>query len=173
MPPEAGHRPVDAYVALGSNLGDPERQLSAAFAALGDLEGTELMGRSRLFQTSPQGGPPGQPDYLNAVARLQTRLDPQELLRGLQAIECRAGRQRAERWGPRTLDLDLVLYGGLALATPELTLPHPRLAERAFVLVPLAEVAPEGLWIPGQGTLADLLARSGRAGIRPLTSAPV
>jgi 2-amino-4-hydroxy-6-hydroxymethyldihydropteridine diphosphokinase len=173
MGPDAGHRPADAYVALGSNLGDPEHQLSAAFVALDGLEGTELMGRSRLFWTSPQGGPPGQPDYLNAVARLETWLDPLELLQGLQAIEHQAGRQRRERWGPRTLDLDLLLYGGLVVAAPELILPHPRLAERAFVLVPLAEVAPEGLWIPGQGTLVDLLACSGRAGIRPLVPAPV
>ncbi len=168
MPPEAGPVPTQAYVALGSNLGDPERQLGVAFAALGGLGGTRLLARSRLYSTSPQGGPPGQPDYLNAVARLETRLDPRGLLRRLQAIEQRAGRQRTERWGPRTLDLDLLLHGDLLLDTPELTLPHPRMAERAFVLVPLAEVAPEGLWVPGAGALRDLLARCGGAGIRPV-----
>lgn len=173
MPLEASRLATDAYVGLGSNLGDPERQLGAALSALAALEGTRLVAQSHLFQTSPQGGPPGQADYLNAVARLETQLDPIGLLRQLQAIELRSGRQRLERWGPRTLDLDLLLYGDLELATPELTLPHPRMAERAFVLVPLAEVVPEGLWVPGAGALRDLLARCGGAGIiRSLAAAP-
>lgn len=172
MPLEIGVAPSDTYVALGSNVGDPEGQLRVALASLAGLEDTRLVACSRIYRTRPQGGPPGQPHYLNAVARLATRLVPMALLRALQAIEQRSGRQRVERWGPRTLDLDLLLYGEVVLSSPELTLPHPRMAERAFVLEPLAEVAPEGLWVPGAGALRDLRARCLSLGITPLVDSP-
>lgn len=133
-----------ALVALGSNLGDRERTLALAFEALGALPGTRLLRRSSLHETAPVGGPPQGP-YLNAAAALSTRLPPLELLRALLRIEREQGRERGERWGPRTLDLDLLAYGALVMHSPELTLPHPRMAERRFVLVPLAEIAPD--WV--------------------------
>lgn len=145
-----------AYIALGGNLGDPRRQLLDAVDALARLPSTQLLRRSRLYRTLPWGMLE-QPPFINAAALLDTGLAPHDLLDALLAIEQRAGRVRAERNGPRTLDLDLLHMEGVRLDDERLTLPHPRIAERAFVLLPLADLAP-GLLLPGQGRVADLLA---------------
>lgn len=133
--------PVTAYVALGSNLGDRAAHLAAAAAALAALPGTRLLAVSATFETAPVG-PAGQQNYFNAAAALSTSLAPLDLLDRLLAIEQANGRVRRERWGPRTLDLDLLLHGDSVLDDPRLTLPHPRMLERAFVLAPLADLAP-------------------------------
>lgn len=134
-----------AFVALGSNLGEPRERLAAGLDALRALPGVELLRCSKLHTTAPVGGPAGQPDYLNAVVELRTTLEPLALLEGLQAIEAAEGRDRSreERFGPRTLDLDLLLHGDARLASERLTLPHPRMEQRAFVLAPLAELDPD------------------------------
>lgn len=151
---------VRAYIGLGSNLNEPVRQVRRAADALSALPGTRLAKVSRLYRSPPMG-PEDQPEYINAVAALDTGLSPLELLHGLQAIEQDFGRVRMRRWGERIIDLDLLLYGDLRLNSAELTLPHPGIGERAFVLRPLAELDPD-LPIPGLGPLADLLAaRSG------------
>lgn len=154
-----------AYVALGSNLGDRRAHLEAAFAALAALPGTNLLARSGLYETTPLG-PAGQQDYLNAAAALGTRLEPEALLETLLSIEISRGRVRRERWGPRTLDLDLLLHGDITRQTPRLTLPHPELLRRAFVLVPLAEIAP-GLVTAGR-PISQHLACLDQSGIRRL-----
>lgn len=148
---------VSACVALGSNLADPCRQVERGFDALAALARTSLRARSRLYRTQPWGVA-NQPDFVNAAALLETTLPPRALLDALLAIEAGAGRVRGTPNGPRTLDLDLLLYGDAELDEPGLVIPHPRLAERAFVLVPLADVAPD-LEVPGRGRVADLLAR--------------
>ena len=148
---------VTACVALGSNLDDPRRQVERGFDALAALPRTVLGARSRLYRTPPWGRL-DQPDFINAAARLETTLAPCDLLAALQAIETRAGRVRGVRNGPRTLDLDLLLYGDRVIDQPGLAVPHPHLHERAFVLLPLAEVAP-GLEVPGQGRVCDLVAQ--------------
>ncbi len=132
--------PVRAYVALGANLGDAQSALRQALQALGALPHTQLLRSSSLYRSAPIES--SGPDYLNAVAELQTALGPHELLAGLQGLEQAAGRERPWRNAPRTLDLDILLYGELVLNDPVLTLPHPRMLERAFVLQPLAEIAP-------------------------------
>jgi 2-amino-4-hydroxy-6-hydroxymethyldihydropteridine diphosphokinase len=159
--------PVAAYVALGSNLGDRRAHLDAALSALDALPGTRLDAVSAIYETAPVG-PPGQQDYLNAVARLSTTLAPLALLDALLSIEQSRGRVRAERWGPRTLDLDLLVHGDAVLSDPRLTLPHPRLHERAFVLTPLADLAPD-LRVAGR-TVAQHLALADRAGVRRLAA---
>lgn len=146
-----------AYVALGSNLDDPEAQVRRGFGALAAMPGTALRARSRLYRTPPWGVV-DQPAFVNAVAALETSLAPRELLEALLAIENGAGRSRGVRYGPRTLDLDVLVYGDCELHEAGLTIPHPRLHERAFVLLPLADVAPD-LDVPGQGRVPDLLAR--------------
>ena len=147
----------EAFVALGANLGHPAAQLQAAVRALEALPQTQL-GKVSSFYRSAAIGPAGQPDYCNAVAQLDTALDPLPLLDALQAIEARAGRVRGERWGARVLDLDLLLHGDTVCNSERLTLPHPALAQRAFVLLPLAEIAPD-LAIPGLGKVRELLHR--------------
>jgi 2-amino-4-hydroxy-6-hydroxymethyldihydropteridine diphosphokinase len=139
-----------AYVGVGANLGDAAAALSSAFDALAQLPETALAMRSSTYRSAPVDA--AGPDFLNAVAALDTGLPAADLLRALQAIEKQHGRERPYRNAPRTLDLDLLLYGSLVLDTPQLTLPHPRLHQRAFVLEPLAEIAP-GLEMPGLGTL--------------------
>ncbi|BBD80584.1 2-amino-4-hydroxy-6-hydroxymethyldihydropteridine diphosphokinase [Aerosticca soli] len=156
-----------AFVALGSNLGDPRGQLERACEALARLPATQLAARSRLYRTPPWGMT-AQPPFLNAVAMLETTLAPNTLLEALLAIERAAGRVRGtERWGPRTLDLDLLHMEETVLDTPELTLPHPRIAERAFVLLPLADLAPD-LVLPGLGRVDVLLAGVETQGCVPL-----
>nr|WP_225563055.1 2-amino-4-hydroxy-6-hydroxymethyldihydropteridine diphosphokinase [Rhodanobacter sp. DHG33] len=140
---------------MGSNLGDPRRQVLDAMDALARLPGTQLMRRSRLYRTPPWGVLE-QPPFVNAAVLLETGIEPQALLEALLAIEQRAGRVRTERNGPRTLDLDLLHMDGVQSDDAKLTLPHPRIAERAFVLLPLADLAPD-LVLPGQGRVADLL----------------
>lgn len=158
--------PVAAYVALGSNLDDPRAQVERGFEALAALPDTVLRARSRLFRTPPWGVV-DQPDFVNAVAQVETSLPPHRLLAALLDVEGRAGRVRGMRNGPRVLDLDLLLYGSLRLDAPGLVIPHPRLHERAFVLLPLADIAPE-LVVPGSGRVIDLLASVDTGGCLPL-----
>ncbi len=161
---------VVAYIGLGSNLADPAAQVRQAMTDLAGLPETELFARSALYRTAPVG-PADQPDYVNAVVSLKTRLSPRGLLEALQAIERAHGRRRdSTRWGPRTLDLDILLYGDERLSEPGLQIPHPELGRRAFVLVPLADVAPVALRVPGVGTLADLLERCPRQGVMRMAS---
>jgi 2-amino-4-hydroxy-6-hydroxymethyldihydropteridine diphosphokinase len=147
-------RGTSAFVALGSNLGDRAGHLEAALSEMAALPATTLVARSSLYETAPFEADGG--DYLNAVAQLRTALDAPALLRELQAIEAGHGRERPYINAPRTLDLDLLLHGDTRHTAPELTLPHPRLHERAFVLLPLAEIAPS-LRVPGHGRVEDLL----------------
>lgn len=130
-----------ALIALGANLGDPAAALDWALRELAALG--ELRAVSTFHRTAPVGGPPGQPDYLNAAVKLGTSLSPPELLNALLGIETRFGRVRRERWGARVLDLDLIAYSARVLDTPDLTLPHPRAWQRSFVLLPLSEIAPD------------------------------
>lgn len=162
---------VEAYVCLGANLGDPPRQIAAAIAALAALPDTAVVRTSGLYRSRPMG-PADQPDYANAVAALRTALAPLALLDALLAIEQRAGRVREPRLrnGPRQLDLDLLLYGTLTLHDARLTLPHPGLHARDFVLVPLLEIAPE-VHIPGRGRAADWLGRCARHDLHPWPAA--
>jgi 2-amino-4-hydroxy-6-hydroxymethyldihydropteridine diphosphokinase len=146
---------VPAYIGVGSNLGESRARVLAAFEALEDLPRTRVVARSRLYRTRPYGPVP-QGDFINAVARLDTQLSAHELLAGIRGIEAAAGRIRDARWGPRTLDLDLLLYGDERIESPELTVPHPGIAERGFVLAPLIDVAP-GLRVPGAGRVEALL----------------
>lgn len=147
-----------AFVALGSNLHDPRTQVLRGFEALARLPGTQLIARSRLYRSAPWGVT-GQPEFVNAAAELETILAPDELLHALLAIERSAGRDRSVgRWGPRVLDLDLLVHGDVSLHEPGLSLPHPHLHERAFVLLPLHDLAPD-MEVPGHGRVRELLAR--------------
>lgn len=146
--------PVTAYVGVGANLGFARDAVMNALADLAQLPQTEFVAASGLYR-SPSMGAEG-PDYVNAVAELATQLPPEDLLQMLFAIEIRHGRVRTTRNAPRTLDLDLLLYGSAIIKTPALTVPHAHMTERAFVLVPLAELAPD-LIVPGAGPLSDLL----------------
>lgn len=153
-----------AYIALGANLGDPPAQLRAALHSLRAAPQLEVVAVSQLYRTPPLG-PAGQPDYCNAVCAVDTALQPEALLDLLQGIENAAGRKRdGAHWGPRLLDLDLLYMEGRASHTPRLTLPHPGLQHRAFVLVPLLEIAP-ALTIPGLGAVAALAAAVDRTGV--------
>ena len=151
---------------MGSNLGDSLATLQSAIVRLNQTPGLSLVGYSSLYRTAPVGPP--QPDYLNACVLFSTRLPPDVLLKTLLTTEAHLGRQRRERWGPRTLDLDLLLYGDVILKTPSLEIPHPRMGDRAFVLVPLAEIAAN--WVePGSGeTIADLVQRVDPQGVECL-----
>jgi len=153
-----------AYVGLGANLGDPAAQLRAALAAIAALDGTQIVATSRFYRSAPMG-PPDQPDYCNAVCQLQTALAPRDLLDALIGIERTAGRIRGgERWGPRRLDLDLLHVEGVAMDEPGLHLPHPGISMRNFVLVPLAELAPQ-LQIPARESIATLARTVGMEGL--------
>jgi 2-amino-4-hydroxy-6-hydroxymethyldihydropteridine diphosphokinase len=131
-----------AYLALGSNLGDRASHLQSAVDELDAMPGVRVVAVSRVYETAPVGGP-AQGDYLNAVVAVETELDPYGLLAAAQACEQHAGRERRERWGPRTLDVDVLLYDEVQTDDPALTIPHPRMWERGFVLAPLRDVAPE------------------------------
>jgi 2-amino-4-hydroxy-6-hydroxymethyldihydropteridine diphosphokinase len=158
---------IRAFVGLGSNLDDPQTQLQRALRALAELPHTRLAMHSGLYRSAPLGSL-DQPDYLNAVAALDTQLSAADLLAALQAIERRQGRVRsAQRWEARTLDLDLLLYGELQLHDAALTVPHPGLRERAFVLYPLQAIAPD-LIIPGLGELSALIAQCPRTDLHCL-----
>lgn len=159
-----------ACIGLGANLGDAEATLRAATAALQALPHSRLAGLSSLYRSAPVG-PAGQDDYLNAVATLETALAPHALLAALQSIEHAHGRERTQRWGPRTLDLDLLLYGNDCINTADLTVPHPELIRRNFVLVPLLEILP-AYTLP-DGTRLDRLAAAGDpAGLAVLRAGP-
>ncbi len=161
---------VRAFIGLGSNLEDPVAQVQAGFAALGGLPATVLVARSSLYRSEPVGYR-AQPDFINAVALLKTSLDPRALLDALLAIERARGRVRDFPNAPRTLDLDVLIYDDLVCHEPGLIIPHPRLHERAFALMPLAEIAPECV-VPGRGRVADLLRAVDVQGVTRLGMAP-
>lgn len=149
---------VRVYIGLGSNLDEPLAQVRRALAALTTLPRSRRVAHSSLYRSRPLG-PSGQADYINAVAAVDTELDPEELLAELQRLERAQGRRRdGERWGPRTLDLDILLFGDTVMSSPELVIPHPGLQEREFVLYPLQEIAP-GLCLPDGSTLAEWVGR--------------
>ena len=156
-----------AYIGIGANLGDAPKQVRDAIAALGTLPDTSLAAASSLYRTAPVGYL-DQPDFINAVAALNTTLEPLALLDGLQAIENRFGRERSFKDAPRTLDLDVLLYDDWQIDSSRLTVPHPRMHERAFVLAPLLEVAPDCI-IPGRGAARDWHARCGDQAIGKLS----
>lgn len=154
------------YLALGSNLADPLHQVQSALDALAAIPQSRLVACSSLYRTPPYG-PPDQPDYLNAAVALDTELSPEALLDHTQRIELEQGRVRKDhRWGPRTLDLDIMLFGDLTLATARLTVPHYDMHNRAFMLLPLLEIAP-ALCLPDGTRIADLLAPLDSSAIRP------
>ena len=160
--------PVRACIGLGGNIGDVQATLRSAFDAIAALSGTRLVARSRLYRT-PAWGVEAQPDFFNAAALVETVLGPHALLDALLDIERVHGRERAadgSRWGPRTLDLDLLLHGDAVIDAPGLVLPHPQLHLRAFVLVPLADVAPDAI-VPGHGRVSALLQALDTGGIVP------
>ncbi len=159
-----------AWIGIGSNLGQPAHQVHRAVAALAALPHTRLIACSPWYG-SHAVGPGPQPDYINGVACLETALSPPDLLAALQAIETAQGRVRQQRWGPRTLDLDILLYGDLTLHRPDLTVPHPRLLERPFVLQPLLALAPD-LVLPDGTPLAACAAAAGSTGTWRLEPQP-
>lgn len=168
LPPDA--TTVRAYIGFGGNLDLPVDRIRAARRALSELPGIREAGFSSLYRSAPMG-PADQPDYVNAVMAVDTVLEPLVLLDQLQAIEAANGRVRlGERWGPRTLDLDLLLFGDTILDTERLTVPHPGLCEREFVLVPLLEIAPE-LEIPGRGSLRGWVDACTRRGLEVIVDA--
>ena len=162
--------PVTAFIALGSNLGDRRATLEQALQSLRNHPAITVAAVSSFRETEPVGGPPGQGPYLNAAAELRTTLPPQELLRVLLEVENCMGRVRAERWGPRTIDLDLLLYGDIVCAAPDLTLPHPRMHERPFVLEPLAEIAADAVHPLLGRTVRQLLEDVRRGAVQPVAS---
>lgn len=163
----AGSDRTIAFVALGSNLEEPQVQVRRGFEELAALPRTTLLDRSFLYTSAPVGYA-DQPDFVNAVARIETGLSPREVLDALLAIELRHGRQRSMPNGPRTLDMDLILYGDLQHHETGLTIPHPRMHERAFVLMPLVEIAPD-CDIPGKGLAKDWLAKCADQQLRKMT----
>jgi 2-amino-4-hydroxy-6-hydroxymethyldihydropteridine diphosphokinase len=158
-----------AVLSLGSNIGDRLGTLQRCVQAIGQLPDTDVLVTSPVYQTAPVGGP-AQPDYLNAVLIVATGLRPQDLLAEANRIEADFGRVRAERFGPRTLDIDIISYDGLLSSDPELTLPHPRAHERAFVLVPWHDIDPAAE-LPGRGALSALLAGLDYGGVRQVPGA--
>lgn len=158
---------VIAYIGLGSNLTTPEAQIKAARQAINELDNVQEHAFSSLYRSPPMG-PQDQPDYVNAVMAVKTGLSAMALLRRLQKIELDQGRVRKdERWGARTLDLDIILYGEQIIELPDLIVPHYGLAERAFVLYPLQEIAP-AIQVPGKGEIADLVSLCPLAGLEKI-----
>jgi 2-amino-4-hydroxy-6-hydroxymethyldihydropteridine diphosphokinase len=156
-----------AYIGIGSNLAEPLTQVRHALTALKAIPASSLTAVSPWYGSSPVGGPADQPDYINGVACLQTRLTPHALLDALQSIENQQSRERHTRWGARTLDLDLLLYDNQHIHDERLTVPHPRMTERAFVLVPLIDIAPH-LALPNGCSVASLLSQLSTTGLWPL-----
>jgi 2-amino-4-hydroxy-6-hydroxymethyldihydropteridine diphosphokinase len=162
----SGMKPIRQVVfALGSNLGDPLSNLQGAVSSLRDTPDVIVVDVSSVYETEAVGGPEDNPTFLNAVVLAETTLDEMTLLERAQAIEDAYGRVRTEKWGPRTLDVDLVVVGSTVLERPDLTLPHPQAHQRAFVLVPWAEIEPAGE-IPGHGNVTDLLEQVDTSGVR-------
>ena len=157
---------VTAYIGLGSNLENPVEQVKTALRELNKLPQSRLLLQSSLYQSAPMG-PANQPDYINAVAAIETRLAADDLLSELQGLELLHQRVRKERWGPRTLDLDLLLYGERSINSERLVVPHPGLVERDFVLRPLFEIAPT-LVLPAEQVLAELLSVCPETGLQRL-----
>jgi 2-amino-4-hydroxy-6-hydroxymethyldihydropteridine diphosphokinase len=158
-----------AYIGLGSNLAVPLDQLRSALRAIAAVPSTRVVRHSRFYRTAPWGKS-DQPEFINAVAEIETGLSARDLLDRLLAIERGAGRERtAERWGPRVLDLDILLYGREIIDEPSLHVPHPHMRDRAFVIIPLADVAPH-LQIPGMGPIGDMLTRIDASTCIPLES---
>lgn len=156
-----------AYIGLGSNLEDPVQQLKTALQELDQLPDTRLTQASSLYSSKPVG-PQDQPDFVNAVAQLETSLEPLALLDQLQALEHAHRRVRERHWGPRTLDLDLLLFGDQIMSHPRLTVPHAHMHERGFVLLPLAEISPN-LSLPGKGSITDILSNIATDDLQILT----
>ena len=163
--PTGGHMLVmhRTVLSLGSNMGDRLNNLQEAIDALFDAPGLDFVALSPVYETAPFGGP-DQPDFLNVVVVAETRLTPETLLERVRGIEDALDRVRTVRWGPRTLDIDIVSFGDVASDDPALTLPHPRAHERAFVLVPWSDVEPDAA-LPGHGAVADLAAATGHTGV--------
>lgn len=159
-------KPTKSAIALGSNLGDSLATLNSAIETLDNIPGIAVKARSSWYQTSPIGPP--QPDYINACAILEVTLAPEELLAKLLETETKFNRIRGEKWGARTLDLDLLLYDNEILESPTLTLPHPRMTERAFVLVPLAEIAPDWVHPVTKSEIGKLLKAVNCSGVQKL-----
>lgn len=157
------------YIGIGSNLENPLEQLKAAVTALRSIPDTTLCQLSNIYQTAPIG-PAGQPDYTNAAALLETALTPEALLNELQRIELNQGRVRKERWGARTLDLDIILYAGMTIRTARLSVPHIEMENRNFVLIPLLDITPK-LTLPNGKTLAQVAEQAGNEGIKLAISA--
>ncbi|HUF21310.1 MAG TPA: 2-amino-4-hydroxy-6-hydroxymethyldihydropteridine diphosphokinase [Burkholderiales bacterium] len=155
---------VSAFIGIGSNLGDPMAMVRGVFEELGGLAHTRVDACSSLYRTAPVGLRE-QPDFINAVAQIRTALAPRDLLDGLLAIEQLHGRARSTKDAPRTLDLDLLLYDDVVMDEPGISIPHPRMHERAFVLAPLSEIAPDAN-VPGRGKVSVLLARVGQDGVQ-------
>lgn len=152
------------YIGIGSNLENPQEQLKSAVIALREIPGTSLCQLSNIYQTAPIG-PAGQPDYTNAAALLETELTPEVLLDELQKIELDQGRVRKERWGPRTLDLDIILYAGMTIRTARLCVPHIEMENRNFVLIPLMDISPN-LTLPNGKPLSEVTKQAGNEGIK-------
>lgn len=158
---------VPVYVGIGSNLDDPQAQVRAAFDELAGLAGSRLILRSGLYRSAPLG-PPGQPHYVNAAAGLLTQRSPEQMLAALKELESRMGRARpVVRWGPRRIDFDLLVYGDARIESAQLTVPHPGVPQRNFVLYPLFDIAPD-LHVPGHGSVRRLAAAVGSAGLERL-----
>ena len=155
-----------AYLGLGSNLGDRLGTLQRAVDLLDAEDGVSVVASSRVWETDPVGGPP-QPDYLNTVVRLETSLSARELLDAAQRVETALGRVREVRWGPRTIDIDIELFGDRALDEPDLTVPHPRLLDRAFVVLPLLELDPDPVLPDGTRVLDTRLGDDGAQPVAP------
>ena len=151
------------YIGLGSNMGNPKQHINSALKSLGDIQSTRIMQTSSLYKSKPVG-PQDQADYINAVVQIDTELSPLELLDELQTIENQHGRVRKERWGPRTLDLDILMFGNEVINHERLIIPHPEISKRCFVLVPLAELAPDCV-IPDKGKVKDLISNVDQEGL--------
>ena len=163
---------VEAFIGIGSNLEDPQSQIINAFQELQELPNIQVLLKSSLYQSKPMG-PNDQPDFINAIVKISTTLQPHELLNELQNIEERHLRKRqTERWGPRTLDLDIILYGDQQIDTKQLQIPHSGMAEREFVLIPLQEIEAD-LIIPGKGTLRELIERLPRYELKKIDNMDV
>lgn len=164
MTPESA-TPTLAWIGLGGNLNDALALLASARESIAAMPGIRELAFSSFYRSKPMG-PADQPDFVNAVMAIETTLPPHDLLKGMQMIELSHGRVRTgQRWGPRTLDLDVLVYGQAQIADEWLTVPHAGIAEREFVLYPLAEIAPPNLAIPGMGVLSDLVAACPRRGL--------